>query len=465
MTGTQSGKKKCKVLQRGIFDALHNSPRPGPATFAVHCLHALSYLDKNEGFCRIVLGALDSFLSSGTVQADILQANIFAAYLFLGIVHEQVKLGFRVAVQLLEVVGFRLNDVERVICGMNATTTFAQCILQLARSKLNSLLVALVKHFSMSKFGMYIFLEMIQDKKLSKATEWATYLGERSMLHRLTNEYVNLNMLNEACSIILNNSLMPDFPDVCHLSEERLIFDLASEGLWKLAEDKAKSDSHLINYLVYLAMEAGLIEKVEELSYRYSLEGFESFREPVTISQSREHICLADFEVYETVWVDSVDGLHDATCQLEACKIVAVDSEWKELKMGRSNVCILQIASMEKVFIFDMMTLHNSAPDKLDSCLNRLLCSPSILKLGYNIKQDLQQLAYSFCHFRCSKHYRMFLDFQLLFPCVIGGLAGLTKVLLYGLIVWHLLYTEYFTSATFFYSCTSISHYTENSGS
>jgi len=29
------------------------------------------------------------------------------------------------------------------------------------------------------------------------------------------------------------------------------------------------------------------------------------------------------------IWVDEVNGLHNATCHIEECKVVGIDSEWK----------------------------------------------------------------------------------------------------------------------------------------
>lgn len=42
----------------------------------------------------------------------------------------------------------------------------------------------------------------------------------------------------------------------------------------------------------------------------------------------------------------------------------------------------MQIASEEKVFIFDLIKLFEDVPDVLDNCLIRILQSPRILKLG-----------------------------------------------------------------------------------
>lgn len=42
----------------------------------------------------------------------------------------------------------------------------------------------------------------------------------------------------------------------------------------------------------------------------------------------------------------------------------------------------MQISSDKKVYIFDLIKLHEDVPTVLDECFARMLHSPSILKLG-----------------------------------------------------------------------------------
>lgn len=50
------------------------------------------------------------------------------------------------------------------------------------------------------------------------------------------------------------------------------------------------------------------------------------------------------------------------------------------------QVSIMQIASENTVFIFDLIKLFEDVPDILDYCLTRILHSPRVLKLGMTIK-------------------------------------------------------------------------------
>jgi len=58
------------------------------------------------------------------------------------------------------------------------------------------------------------------------------------------------------------------------------------------------------------------------------------------------------------------------------------------------QVSIMQIASEKKVFIFDLIKLHREVPERLDSCLTRILLSPGILKLGMKILNSLVSWIY-----------------------------------------------------------------------
>lgn len=38
---------------------------------------------------------------------------------------------------------------------------------------------------------------------------------------------------------------------------------------------------------------------------------------------------LKELVVEDIIWVDEVDGLRNATCIIEGCKVVGIDCEWK----------------------------------------------------------------------------------------------------------------------------------------
>ncbi|GFZ07199.1 polynucleotidyl transferase, ribonuclease H-like superfamily protein [Actinidia rufa] len=217
-------------------------------------------------------------------------------------------------------------------------------------------------------------------------------------------------------------------------------------------------------------MEAGYFEKVDELCDRYSLKGFVNVKEPETNLLHSRYLQLNELVLEDVIWVDEVNGLREATCHIEECKMVGIDCEWKPnyekgskpnkdcessplpfvrprsldcclLELEPScfyasgayasgapfRVSIMQIASEKVVFILDLIKLFEDVPDILDNCLTRILHSPRIIKLGYNFQCDVKQLAHSYGELKCFKHYEMLLDLQNVFREPRGGLSGLAQ--------------------------------------
>jgi hypothetical protein len=206
---------------------------------------------------------------------------------------------------------------------------------------------------------------------------------------------------------------------------------LAEKACWDVAEIKTKGDRQLLKYLVYLAVEAGYLEKVDELCDRYSLQGLPKAREAEVAFVEKSFLRLNDLAVEDVVWVDEVNELRKATSFLEGCRVVGIDCEWKPnyIKGSKQNkVSIMQIGSDTKIFILDLIKLYNDASEILDNCLSHILQSKSTLKLGYNFQCDIKQLALSYGDLKCFERYDMLLDIQNVFNEPFGGLAGLTKV-------------------------------------
>ncbi|KAI3697727.1 hypothetical protein L6452_30824 [Arctium lappa] len=68
-------------------------------------------------------------------------------------------------------------------------------------------------------------------------------------------EYVDKKLLKQAYELIKKNNLREEFPEVYQMGKEISLKKLAEQGCWDIAEMRAKSDSKLLEYLVYLAME------------------------------------------------------------------------------------------------------------------------------------------------------------------------------------------------------------------
>lgn len=440
--GTCKATAKFRALQHQVYQILHNAPQPGPATFVIQCLYVLPIFGIYcEGFSHLIVSALRRYLKLATNQADCLEAKDLAGRLFLDIVGGFLNHDERIVVKILEVFDVKLTNVGKVMCQVkekndcscDAAKKFVeQYIFELVESQSYMTAVSLLEQFSIRQSGESFLSTMIQKKEYKAAEKWATFMGKQ-MLCVLVQEYIDRDKLKYAFEIIKKNNLRQEFPEVYHKCKESSLKKLAEKGCWEVAEAKTNSDRQLLEYLVYLAMEAGYSEKVDELCDRYSLKGFLDVKVPeASLLQSR-FLHLNELAVEDIIWVDEVDGLRNATCHIEECKFVGLDCEWKPnyVKGSKPNkVSIMQIASDKMVFILDLIKLFEDVPDVLDNCLTRILQSPRILKLGYNFQCDIKQLAHSYGELECFKHYEMLLDIQNVFKEPRGGLSGLAKKIL-----------------------------------
>ncbi|XP_048424288.1 uncharacterized protein LOC103962292 isoform X1 [Pyrus x bretschneideri] len=439
--GTCKATKKFRALQDQVYLVLRNDPQPGPATFVIQCLYVLPIFDLYcEGFSHLIISGLLHFLKKETCSGDSVEAKDLAAQLFLDIVGGSVNHEGRIIEKILEVYGVQLVNIDRVMCLNaknncrfdNAKEFVEQHIFGLIASQSYMTAVTLLEHFSIRQSGQSFLLRMIESGQLKAAEKWATFMG-KPMLCILVREYFGRNMLKNAYDIIQKNNLRHEFPDVYHKYKESTLKKLAEKGCWEVAEARTNSNRQLLEYLVYLAMEAGYSEKVDELCDRYSLEGFSNGKVPKASLLENRYLHLNQLVIEGVVWVDEADALRNATSHFEGCKVVGLDCEWKpnSLKGSKpSKVSIMQIASEKKVFVVDLIKLSADVPEVLDDCLTRILQSPRILKLGYNFQCDMKQLAHSYGELECFKHYEMLLDIQNVFKEPSGGLSGLAKKIL-----------------------------------
>lgn len=435
--GKSKATTKFRALQQQIYIVLKNAPQPGPAVFIVHCLYVLPLFESHaDGFSHLIVSALRKFLKGNTDPDDLLQAQDLAARLFLDVVQGSVVHDERILIKILEVFNVKLVNLEKALENSeseNEAVVFIEnYIQQYIDSQSYMTAVSLLEQFSIRHSGEIFLFKMIEEKDFRAAEKWASFMG-KSMLCVLVEEYVEMNMLKGAYGIIKRNNLQEEFPDVYHKCKESALKTLAEKGCWDVAEERARNDRQLLEYLVYLAMEAGYSEKVEELCNHYSLEGFVKAKEPEVHPLQNRYLHLHELFMDDVIWVDNVDSLQTATTYIEGCKVVGVDSEWKPnyVKGSKPNkVSIMQIASEKVAFIFDLIKLYDDAPEIMDSCLVCILHSPRVLKLGYNFQCDMHQLAHSYPKLECFERYEMLLDIQKVFKEPCGGLSGLVKKIL-----------------------------------
>ncbi|XP_057778781.1 uncharacterized protein LOC130997480 isoform X2 [Salvia miltiorrhiza] len=444
--GTCKATAKFRALQQQLCLVLLNNCQIGPATLIAHCLYILPMFESyREGFSHLVISALCRFLKRGNNDKDVKEAKECAAKLFLDIVNGTLEHDNGVLIKIVQVFKVNLTDIDNVLCDVSmrskpkansAKEVVEQYVFKLMEFQSYMPAVDLLIHFSICDSGESYLLKMMECQQMKAAEKWATYLG-KPMLCLLVQEYVDHKLLQPAYDIIKKNNLRQEFPELHHQSKESSLKKLAEKGVWEIAEVRANGDRKLLEYLVYLAMEAGYSEKVEELCERYSIEGFFDSKEPESNLPHRHYLNLHELCIEDVLWVDEVNSLRDAISYFQKCKVVGVDCEWKpnyEKGSRPSKVSIMQIASEKKVYILDLIKLYEDVPSILDECLGCLLHSSSILKLGYNFQCDVRQLALSYRDLNCFKHFEMLLDIQNVFREPRGGLSGLAeKVLGVGL--------------------------------
>lgn len=437
--GTFKATVKFRALQQQVFFALLNSPQPGAAAILIlQCLYILPIFELySEGLSHLILSAFGRFQKAATISVVPFEAKKLAARLFIDAVERSVNHVERIIVKIVDIFDVRMTDVEEFASSERdfryetAEVFIELYIAGLIESKSYMTAVTLLEHFSIRQLGQSFLSKMIENKEHAAAEKWATFMG-KPVLSVLVREYADRNMLNNAYVAIKNNNLQQDFPDLYHKGKESNIKKLAEKGVWDVAEAKAKGDRRLLEYLVYLALEAGYSEKVDELSKRYSLEGFLKGKECEAVILQSHYLSLSDLGVEDVMWVDDFGTLRNATCQIEGAKVIGLDCEWKpNFRKGcQSKVSILQVASEKMVFIFDLIKLYRDVPDALDKSLAQLLQSPRILKLGYSFQCDMKQLIQSYGDLACFKHCEMLLDVQKMFKESRGGLSGLAEKIL-----------------------------------
>ncbi|CAN1161546.1 Exonuclease mut-7 homolog [Linum perenne] len=439
--GTCTATKKFRTLQHQVHQALYNSPQPGPTTYIGQCLYVLPVFGEYcDGFSHLIVSALQRFRKAANSSEDISMAKVLGARLFIDILEGLIPLlDERIGVKILGVFNVSLSDMDEALSQLKCQRdlrfdtgkAFVEpYIFKLVESQSYMTAVTLLEQFSIRQSGRPFLVKMMDNHEYKAAEKWATFIG-KPMLCSLVQEYVDRKMLKQAYDIIKKNNLKQDFPVVYLKCKESSLKKFAEKALWDLAEAKTHGDRQLLEYLVYLAMEAGYTEKVDELCDRYSLEGFRKLTEPeFSPVQHSRYLHLDELITNDVIWVDEANGLYNATSYIEGCKVVGLDCEWKPnyQKGSKPNrVSIMQIASEETAFVLDLIRLSEDVPDALDNCLTLILQSPGILKLGYNFKCDIKQLAGSYSELNCFKQYQMLLDVQNVFKEPCGGLSGLAE--------------------------------------
>jgi len=437
---------KFKALRHQVIEALPSAPPPGPATYIIHCLNVLLLVDApyDEGLSHLLTSALSCLDKLNRTVNDDSESRKLAAQLFNSVILGSVALNERILVKLATVFKIEMKDLKEAAYTSTldsekfekVKTSLEAFILRLIRARLYPSAVALLKQFSLQHSTPKEFLvTMTHDNQVEVAEQWAVYMG-KDMICSLVQHLINKKMFKKAYKMVQKYKLKPEFPGVYYQYKKSSLRKLAGKGCWEVAESMANDDRQLVECLVNVAYEKGDAEKAADLCHRYCITDYHAGSVKAMGATEIHYLQLQDLVLEENViWIDAIDGLFDATRHFAEVEVVGIDCEWRPNYLkgkGPNKVSILQIATGKKVFVFDLIKLFETEKDALDSCLKLVFHSPNILKLGYALHNDLEQLFQSYGDLVCFHFCEATLDLQKLSGSSKGGLSGLTKTVLGG---------------------------------
>ncbi|KAL2631028.1 hypothetical protein R1flu_015714 [Riccia fluitans] len=445
--GKESASKKFQALRTLVTLSLPTAPPPGPSTFTVKCLEALVAMDPpfNEGLSHLLTSAINHLDSRFKTEEDVKCSRRLAAFMLRNAVTGVIVLNARILVKLVVVFGIQLKDVGEVATALDADESakiqeakelVAPFILGLVRERGYTSAVALLKQFDLQDCMPRDFLiTMVTDGEPDLAGQWAAHMGI-DMCCYLVQRCIVMGQYKLAHRLVQRHKLEHHFPDSYILYKQSSLRKLAGRGLWDVAESIALTDPGLQEYLVALAIEEGDTAQVAELCERFQMEQLPSCSVIINSSVNNDYIKLSDVMPTDKVcWVDSIESLASAKEHFRFADMVGLDSEWKanHIKGSQENkVSILQLATVECVFIFDMLHLSGQLPAALDDCLKLVFHAPNMLKLGYAVNNDLERLVHSYQGLECFSVCESLLDLQTFAGHTKGGLSGLTKLAVGG---------------------------------
>eukprot|EP00249_Psilotum_nudum_P010644 c22674_g1_i1 orf=371-2185(+) len=431
-------------LRTQIVKSLPSAPPPGPATFVAHCVKALLIVEAphNEGLSHLLTSALSRLDLADRPPKDAVIARKLAASLIYSALVGPSNLEARIIVRLVLVFGIELKDVAEAMkvheIGKGEKVGEAKAIvepfiLNLIKARSYNCAVSLMKQFNLQECTSQDFLiSMVSDGKPELAGQWAAHLG-KDMVCFLVQQCTEMGMLKMAYKFVQQYELHEEFPDAYYMYRQSSLQKLVRKGLWDVAVSLATEDPRLSEYLVNIAFEEGDATKAVEICNHFQLQNISLCHvlQKDGIHDNR-FIQLTDIIPEEKVfWVDSSKELAITANHLSDANVVGIDCEWKanRLKGEEPNaVAILQVATPELVFIFDLINLSKEAADDLDKCLKTVFQSPNILKLGYAVHNDLKLLVKSYQDLECFHTCNSVLDLQSVAgKRARGGLSGLAK--------------------------------------
>ncbi|KAL3657926.1 hypothetical protein V7S43_017125 [Phytophthora oleae] len=317
---------------------------------------------------------------------------------------------------LVELLGlFQINDINRGLV-RNAMDP-------LLASKSHAALIKLCEAFSDVDWPFdAIVTRMVQTKDWTSAEFLVRTFevdNESALAKALIDETISLRDFKRAHRFVSTFNLQREYPDVDVLYSRDGLMRLIETQRWQLALTFVGHDSTLQKVLLEHMVAAAERAHATQLAKKMVAAGFDADISLMiqNCTDSSEINAILDNQQCEDgnflslskedqniVFCDSRDKIkgamdHFFESENGASQVVGLDVEWKpitsRLKAVAAVASILQIASSERVFIIDLLTLHDN--DFLfDNFLHRLLTSPHWLKLGFSFDSDLKVLHQTF---------------------------------------------------------------------
>ncbi|KAI5061358.1 hypothetical protein GOP47_0023863 [Adiantum capillus-veneris] len=446
---------KFHAIRKQIIQSLPSSPAPGPATFVIHCLEALALIEVpySEGLGHLLTSALNRVGMESRSPQDFHLAKKHAASLVCKALKGERILDPRIIVKTIEVFDVQMLDIAGALSITNdnrilqAENFIEPLVVSLIKSHSYNIATSLIKHLHLPQYSSQSFLaRMVDDGDLRLAGQWASHLG-KDMLCCLVQYCTSIGMFKEAYKYVQHYQLSDTFPEARHLCKRSSLPTVLVKGLWGRASSTLDEELHLPQDLRKVTLHSeGQGDGEESVALKPPSCAARLKNRPVdwTIEMQQYNIAESEAIKYiqitdvmpleKIIWVDSLKELDFATQHLREASLVGIDCEWKAIREKTfciNKVSVLQIATREFVFILDLVSLSRQHGRCLSACIESIFCSPAVLKLGYAVYNDLEQLLQSYSELDCFHRCESVLDLQIVAGRGIkGGLSGLAKAVL-----------------------------------
>ncbi|KAG6613737.1 Exonuclease mut-7 [Phytophthora cinnamomi] len=277
---------------------------------------------------------------------------------------------------LVEMVGlFDITDIDPDLV--------RNALEHLLASKSHAALIKLCETFANVDWPFEtIVTRMVQTKDWTSAELIARTFeqdGDTALAKTLINETINIQDFKRAHRFVSNFNLQKQYPDIDVLYSRDGLMRLIETQRWQLALTFVGHDTILQTELLKQMVAAGELTRADQLEKK-----------------------MAAAEDGVRGAMQYFFGSFD--CQfpgekVSAKQLVGLDVEWKPInsrsKSTAAVASILQIASSDRVFIIDLLALHDNN-FLFDDFLLRLFTSLRWVKLGFSFDSDLKVLHQTF---------------------------------------------------------------------